>query len=417
MSRIHWSLMLCLLLLSGILSGCGNDSGSSVSPLSLISQASHNRTYYIAAEDVVWDFAPTGVDQLTGIPFANLSTPSPARPSTEFVMTRRVAFDPVSSAVNPGSFTAEPAGVQIGTRYKKTLFFEYTDASFTQKKPVPAEWRHLGALGPIIRAEVGDTILVVFKNKTGISRSFTMHPHGVFYTKANEGAPYVSGDPDAFSAGNNVPPGSSYTYTWPVPERAGPGPGDGMSVLWMYHSHFDETRDENTGLIGPMIIYAKGSLRPDGTVVGVDREFVTLFKVYDENTSFHFRENLQSAKLTSEMIDEVMQDEGFDPEPNLKHSINGYLFGNMPLQDITMRKGEHVRWYLMSMGTEIDLHTPHWHGNTVLEEGMRTDVIDLLPAQMLIADMVPDNVGTWLFHCHVNDHLLAGMVGRYRVIP
>lgn len=25
--------------------------------------------------------------------------------------------------------------------------------------------------------------------------------------------------------------------------------------------------------------------------------------------------------------------------------------------------------------------------------------------------------GIWLFHCHVNDHLLAGMLTRYQVLP
>ena len=30
---------------------------------------------------------------------------------------------------------------------------------------------------------------------------------------------------------------------------------------------------------------------------------------------------------------------------------------------MTMRQGERVRWYVMGMGTEVDLHTPHWHGN------------------------------------------------------
>jgi hephaestin len=29
--------------------------------------------------------------------------------------------------------------------------------------------------------------------------------------------------------------------------------------------------------------------------------------------------------------------------------------------------------------------------------------------------MTPDAAGTWLFHCHVNDHLIAGMLGRYQV--
>jgi hephaestin len=102
-------------------------------------------------------------------------------------------------------------------------------------------------------------------------------------------------------------------------------------------------------------------------------------------------------------------------ETNLKHSVNGYLYGNMPM--ITMHKGQRIRWYVMSMGTEVDLHTPHWHGNDVLVGGMRMDVVSLLPAGMIVADMVPDNVGTWLFHCHVNDHIAAGMQARYQVLP
>jgi hephaestin len=82
---------------------------------------------------------------------------------------------------------------------------------------------------------------------------------------------------------------------------------------------------------------------------------------------------------------------------------------------ITLAKGQRVRWYVMSMGTEVDLHTPHWHGNDVTVNGMRMDVVSLLPAGMIVADMVPDNPGTWLFHCHVNDHIKAGMLTRYRV--
>jgi Multicopper oxidase len=42
---------------------------------------------------------------------------------------------------------------------------------------------------------------------------------------------------------------------------------------------------------------------------------------------------------------------------------------------------------------------------------------DLLPMTMLIADMVPDSPGTWLFHCHLNAHLEGGMVTRFTVTP
>jgi hypothetical protein len=58
------------------------------------------------------------------------------------------------------------------------------------------------------------------------------------------------------------------------------------------------------------------------------------------------------------------------------------------------KAGEHVRWYVMAMGTEVDLHTPHWHGTTVTSMAS----VDLLPAGMRTADMVADNSGIWLFH-------------------
>ena len=68
------------------------------------------------------------------------------------------------------------------------------------------------------------------------------------------------------------------------------------------------------------------------------------------------------------------------------------------------------------MGTEVDLHTPHWHGNTLTTSmGMRMDMAELLPGSMLVMDMIPDNPGTWLYHCHVNDHILAGMMMTYEV--
>ena len=46
---------------------------------------------------------------------------------------------------------------------------------------------------------------------------------------------------------------------------------------------------------------------------------------------------------------------------------------------------------------------------------MRTDVGVLLPMGMLVADMVPDNPGTWFFHCHVANHLRMGMQATYTV--
>jgi manganese oxidase len=42
---------------------------------------------------------------------------------------------------------------------------------------------------------------------------------------------------------------------------------------------------------------------------------------------------------------------------------------------------------------------------------------NLLPATMQVADMTPDVQATWLYHCHVNDHITAGMQALYQVEP
>jgi hypothetical protein len=338
------------------------------------------RTYYISADPVVWDYAPQGKNEITGEPFDE------------------VADTYVRSG--PG---------QVGSRYEKCLYRGYTDGTFQHLQTRPGDQRYLGFLGPVIRAEVGDRIRVVFRNECPFPAS--VHPHGVFYDKDGEGAPYNDGTSGAAKADDAVPTGGVHTYNWEVPDRAGPGPDDGSSVMWMYHSHTDEVSDTYAGLMGPMEITRRGWARSDGSPRDVDREVFALFSVMNENESPFLEDNVH--RFASPPFPDP-DDEDFQ-ESNLMHSINGYVFGNMPM--ITMHRGERVRWYVMSMGTEVDLHTPHWHGNTVTVNGMRMDTVSLLPASMVVADMVPDDPGTWLFHCHVADHITAGMLTRYRVLP
>src|SRR5919197_2673610 len=311
------------------------------------------RTYYIAADTVVWNYAPLGRNGITGRPFG------PA----EDVFVRR-------------------GRDRIGSRYLKSTYREYTDASFAHLKPRRAADAYLGMLGPVIHAEVGDTIKVVFRNNTRFPAS--VHPHGVFYEKDSEGAPYADGTSPADKADDAVPPGGTHTYLWRVPERAGPGPADGSSVMWMYHSHTDEVADTNAGLIGPMEITRQGAARADGSPSDVDRELFELFTVMNENESLLLRASLE--RFADRPFPHDLDDEEF-VESNLMHSIDGYVFGNQPL--VTLNQGERVRWYVMSMGTEVDLHTPHWHGNSVTVNGMRMDTVSLLPAAMVVADMVP----------------------------
>jgi manganese oxidase len=336
------------------------------------------RTYYIAADEVQWNYQPgTALRLLTG--------------------------ENEISGAHP----------QLKTNtYTKVVYREYTSDGFTTLKPRAPEWEHLGILGPVIRAEVGDTIKVVFKNNSRLICS--MHPHGLSYDKASEGAYYADAPgtpPDSTLKGDMVKKGEVFTYTWGVPERAGPGPMDPSSILWMYHSHFNESRDMNSGLLGPIIISRKGSTKPDGAPKDVDREFVIAFAVFEENTSGFFMMNIvHDQKYT---VDEINN-------PNFVkmleyYTLNGYIKGTLPL--LTMKKGERVRWYLMGNSNEDDAHVPHWHGQTVLVNNMRMDALNMGPMGMIVADMVPDNPGTWLMHCHVNDHFDGGMYALFKVDP
>jgi FtsP/CotA-like multicopper oxidase with cupredoxin domain len=335
-------------------------------------------TYYIAAEEVSWSYLPAG-KSLTG-------TPSP--------------------------FTNDdnPSHLMKVTPYLKAVYHEYTDATFQTRKPAGPEWEHLGILGPLIRAEVGDVVKVIFRNNTKILCS--MHPHGLAYDKASEGALYGDGKSAEEKKGDAVPPGGTYTYTWTVPERAGPGPSDASSVLWMYHSHFIESRDMNSGLFGPIIVTAKGKSKPDGSPKDVDREFVVAFTVFDESSSAYFRQNVTThARYLPTMT---------TTDPNLRkfylmYSMNGLVDGNM--HALTMKKGERVRWYLLANSNEDDVHTAHWHGQTATLMGMHTDTVHIGPMMMVVADMIPDSVGQWLFHCHVNDHMDGGMQTLFTVTP
>ena len=226
--------------------------------------------------------------------------------------------------------------------------------------------------------------------------------------------------------GDMVPPGATFTYEWEVPERAGPGPNDPSSIVWVYHSHVNEYKDVASGLVGAIIVARRGQANPDGTPKDVDREIVALFTAFNENQSWYVQENIaahisaadqktlnkRDAKLSDSHGYFTFTGTGF-AETNFKFSVNGYLYGNGPV--MTMKQGQRVRWYLLDMGDVVNFHTPHWHGNTVLSHGTRRDTLFLLPLGTETADMVPDAPGLWLFHCHVDDHMEAGMMARYEV--
>ncbi len=359
--------------------------------------------YYIAAESVQWDFMPDGSDPVCGM------TPS--------------------------------ADVQSRHVVPKLRYFQYTDGTFTKRVP---EQPRLGILGPVLRGVVGDYLEVTFLNRTTLALS--MHPHGAKYDKDSEGSYYGgNGLPNTAQGaqyrqglGAAIAPDARFTYVWYLDDASGPLPNEPSSKGWLYHSHVGGEGEINLGLVGFIIVTDPKRARPDGTPNDVDREMPALFMIFNESggdpddrrpssaggaavlNPLGAGLTLQNGQLAPAISNAAKAGRTVDAfelrEEGQRHAINGLIYGN--LTGLEMNEGERVRWYLFGLGSETDLHTPHWHGLRVIEDGThRTDTVELLPASMKIADLVADDPGNWLFHCHVTEHMENGMFALVTVYP
>ncbi|XP_074248407.1 hephaestin isoform X2 [Saimiri boliviensis] len=331
------------------------------------------RIYYIMAEEVEWDYCP---DRSWELEWHNQS--------------EKDSYGHI--------FLSNKDGL-LGSRYKKAVFREYTDGTFRIRQPRTGPEEHLGILGPLIKAEVGDILTVVFKNNA--SRPYSVHAHGVL--ESSTGWPLAA------------EPGEVLTYQWNIPERSGPGPNDSACVSWIYYSAVDPIKDMYSGLVGPLAICRKGILQPHGGRSDMDREFALLFLIFDENQSWYLEENV-ATHGSQDPGNVNLQDETF-LESNKMHAINGKLYAN--LRGLTMYQGERVAWYMLAMGQDVDLHTIHFHAESFLYrngENYRADVVDLFPGTFEVVEMVASNPGTWLMHCHVTDHVHAGMETLFTVL-
>jgi FtsP/CotA-like multicopper oxidase with cupredoxin domain len=215
--------------------------------------------------------------------------------------------------------------------------------------------------GPLIRARVGDHLRIHFKNMDTLRRRpHSMHFHGVTYAPSSDGA-YIPG----FSGpGANVPVGHSFTYRLTAgPDSAG---------VWPYHDHSSSMEDSiGGGMFGMLSILGPHERAPD-------REFEVVFAPMGKNFM----------------------------------TIDGRAFvGNTPV--FHAKVGEVVQWDVMAMGS--DFHTFHVHGHRwVTRDGPR-DTQTVGPAETYRIRWRENAPGTWLYHCHVEDHMMRGMIGIYRV--
>jgi FtsP/CotA-like multicopper oxidase with cupredoxin domain len=216
--------------------------------------------------------------------------------------------------------------------------------------------------GPLIHMRVGDAVRVHFKNLDNLRFApHSMHFHGVHYAPSSDGA-YI---PGYSGRGADVKFGQTFTY------RLSAG-SDSVGV-WPYHDHSPSMEASVAGgMFGMLSILGRHERLPD-------REFEVVLSPFGKDFM----------------------------------AVDGRAFiGNTPI--FRSKVGQRVQWDVMAMGS--DFHTFHVHGHRWIgADGVPTDTKTVGPAESFRIQWRENAPGTWLYHCHVEDHMMRGMIGLYEV--
>jgi FtsP/CotA-like multicopper oxidase with cupredoxin domain len=209
---------------------------------------------------------------------------------------------------------------------------------------------------------VGDRILVHFKNlDTVTGRPHSMHFHGVSYRPSSDGA-HLPG----FSGGDGeVRPGQTWTYRL----RA----GRDAAGVWPYHDH-SPSMDASIagGMYGMLSILGRKERVPD-------REFVVVFSAGGPVPG--------------------------DRSPRLRRQHPR----SSGARSASSSSGTSWRW---APSTTPSTSTGHrWRE----PDGRGRDTQTVGPAESFRVRWRERDPGTWLYHCHVESHMGAGMIGIYQV--
>lgn len=100
-------------------------------------------------------------------------------------------------------------------------------------------------------------------------------------------------------------------------------------------------------------------------------------------------------------------------------NINGTAFQGPAMEPLlTLKRG---RSYVLALTNDTGWHHPiHLHGHSfrvIVRNGAPTqyrewqDTVLMAPRERVEIAFIADNPGAWMFHCHIAEHLAAGMMG------
>jgi len=227
-------------------------------------------------------------------------------------------------------------------------------------------WTYNGTVpGPMIRVIEGDKVRVILKNE--LPEATSIHWHGIAVPHAMDGVTAIE-------------PGKSFAYEFTAPPAG----------TFMYHSHIASDKQVMVGLYAPFIVDPK---IPSANQPAVDVTWMlSEWRVGSDGQTYPAMPMMGG-------------------EPNY-FTINGKSFPETAA--IEVKKGQRVRVRLANVGQFT--HPMHLHGmnfKIVAYDGVPLpaaqqivrNTVPVNPGELVDIEFVADNVGTWLFHCHVLHHV------------
>jgi len=251
---------------------------------------------------------------------------------------------------------------------------EVVKARFVPGKEVNT-WGYNGSTpGPAIEVDEGDRVRIVVEN--GLPEPTSLHWHGLEVPFPMDGAEGISQD--------LIPPGGTFVYEFTLHQHG----------TFFYHSH--RPMQQMMGLVGLFLVHPRRPYEP-----AVDRDFAWVLQGW--------------ATLPG------------NANPNSMAMEFNWLTMNGKAAPATTpalcKVGERVRLRFVNLGMEH--HPVHLHGHTWVvtgTEGGRVPAVAWTPgnteivgvAQARTMELVANNPGDWMIHCHLPHHMMnamASMVG------
>ncbi len=246
-------------------------------------------------------------------------------------------------------------------------------------------WTYNGQVpGPELRVREGDLVRVILTNHLPVPT--TIHWHGVELNYKMDGVPGVTQE--------TVQPGETFTYEY-IATPAG---------TRMYHSHQDTNGQIELGLFGALIIEPR-----EGPKYDLERTIILRERALD---------------FTPEVAQGTQTVRSADSGNGRGGALQYDLFlmdgkAGPAIPPILVKPNQRVLLRLINLGNLV--HSMHLHGHTftiVATDGnpvppgarFRKDTVIIGPGERYDVEVVTNNPGVWMFHCHMPNHGENGMM-------